>query len=124
MSTTVAGIPYERAVDIARSAEQLSPGERARISRYVVAWLALDDWILSRVVAELPEQVATAMLDLRLAPLSPEYSYSETGEPELAPEITAAGANHSEEMLVPPAPAAGSIYTWDGDCEPLLEVLS
>jgi hypothetical protein len=77
-------MPYERAVDVARSAEQLDAADRGRLVSYVVAYSGMTDALLASLVATRPELVATAMLDKGLI-VPPEgalvYDYSWAGEP-------------------------------------------
>lgn len=75
---------YERAVDVARSAGELSPADRIRLLHYLLAYSPpLADALLARMIASQPELVATAMLDMRLdrdAAVA-GYAYDESGEP-------------------------------------------
>lgn len=69
----LAQMPYERAVDMARSAKALPQADRDRVLAYLAGWA--------------PELVATAMEDLRLGG-RPGYGYDTHGLPvalELAP---------------------------------------
>ncbi len=80
-----ASMPYERAVDIARSSGLLEQGSRERLVAYLAVWApGLADRLLAQLVAAEPELVATAMLDMHFASDRPAYGYTgDHGEPDL-----------------------------------------
>jgi hypothetical protein len=102
-----AAMPYEDAVDIARSSEQLQERERERLVAYMVVFApGLADRVLRWLIASEPELLATALLDLNMAPslnlpgpdaiaIAPElrageihhdrYAYDEAGQPVMIP---------------------------------------
>jgi hypothetical protein len=65
-------MPYEQAVDVARSSAVLHEHDRARLLGYLAMWApGLADRLLQHVIASDPELVATAMIDMNLAPAVP-----------------------------------------------------
>lgn len=102
---------YERAVDVARSAGELSAADRVRLLHYLLAYSPQTaDQLLARMIASRPELVATAMLDMRLdtdaAPAG--YAYDQdTGEP-----VALEGQARLPEAL---AAAPGPAEIWHRD---------